>query len=86
MKDYGWVKYDPLDCVVVRVQYKEDGWTKICQWVKYDLEGSNPKATGTEGLIRAIYKTNLHTNPHPAPNYGDPCHFHNDTTHSRSST
>ena len=79
MKDYRWVKYDPLNCAAVRVSYNEEGRTKICQWVKYDLEGHNPKATGTEGLMRAIYETDLHANPCPASNYGDPCHFHDDT-------
>jgi hypothetical protein len=25
-------------------------------------------ATRTEGLMRAVYEVNLHTNPHPTPN------------------
>jgi hypothetical protein len=79
MRDYGWVKYDPLNHTAVQAPYEEDGWTKICHCVMYDLEGPNQKVTGTEGLIRAIYETDLHANPHPAPNYGDPHHFHNDT-------
>jgi hypothetical protein len=45
--------------------------------VKYDLEGPNLKATGTKGPMREIYETDLHANPHPAPNYGDSCDFHN---------
>ena len=28
--------------------------------------------------MRVIYKTDLHVNPCPAPNYSNPCHFHND--------
>jgi hypothetical protein len=75
MKDYGWVEYDPFDRAAVRVPYEENGQIKTCQWVKYDLQGPNPMATGTEGLMRAVYEVDLHANPRPAPNYTEPRHF-----------
>ena len=75
--NYRWIEYDPLDHTVVWVPYEEDGWIKICHWVKYDLKGPNPKVTGTKGLMRVIYETDLHANPCPTPNYGDPYHFCN---------
>jgi hypothetical protein len=78
MKDYGWVEYDPFDCTTVRVPYEENGRIKTCRWVKYDLQGPNPTATGTEGLMRAVYEVDLHTNPRPAPNYTEPHHFCDD--------
>jgi hypothetical protein len=78
MKDYGWVEYDPFDRAAVRVPYEEDGRIKTCRWVKYDLQGPNPTATGTEGLMRSVYEVDLHANPRPAPNYTEPRHFHND--------
>src|SRR5580693_8894543 len=78
MRDYGWVEYDPFDRAAVRVSYEEDGRIKTCRWVKYDLQGPNPTATGTEGLMRAVYEVDLHANPCPAPNYTEPRHFRND--------
>jgi hypothetical protein len=78
MKDYGWVEYDPFDCSAVRVPYEENGRIKTCRWVKYDLQGPNPMATGTEGLMRAVYEVDLHANPHPTPNYTEPRHFRDD--------
>jgi hypothetical protein len=78
MRDYGWVEYNPFDCAAVQVPYKEDGCIKTCKWVKYDLQGPNPTATGMEGLMRAVYEVDLHANPRPAPNYTEPCHFHDD--------
>jgi hypothetical protein len=78
MKDYGWVEYDPFDRTAIQVPYKEDGQIKTCQWVKYDLQGPNPMATGTEGLMRAVYEVDLHANPRPAPNYTEPRHFRDD--------
>jgi hypothetical protein len=79
MRDYGWVEYDPFDHAAVQVPYKEDGCIKTCKWVKYDLQGPNPMVTGTEGLMRAIYMVDLHTNPCPAPNYTELCHFRDNT-------
>jgi hypothetical protein len=78
MKDYGWVEYDPFDRSAVRVPYEENGQIKTCRWVKYDLQGLNPTATGTEGLMRAVYEVGLHANPRPAPNYTEPRHFRDD--------
>jgi hypothetical protein len=78
MKDYGWVEYDPFDRTAVRVPYEENGRIKTCRWVKYDLQGPNPTATGTEGLMRAVYEVDLHANPRPAPNYTEPRHFRDD--------
>jgi hypothetical protein len=78
MRDYRWVEYDPFDRSTVRVPYEEDGHIKTCKWVKYNLQGPNLTATGTEGLMRVIYEVDLHTNPCPAPNYLEPCHFCDD--------
>jgi hypothetical protein len=78
IKDYGWVEYDPFDRAAVWVPHEEDGRIKTCRWVKYDLQGPNPTATGTEGLMRAVYEVDLHANPRPAPNYTEPCHFRDD--------
>jgi hypothetical protein len=36
-------------------------------------------ATGTEGLIRAVYEVNLHANPRPASNYTELHHFCDNT-------
>jgi hypothetical protein len=76
MRDYGWVEYDPFDHAAVWVPFEEDGCIKMCKWVKYDLQGPNPTATGMEGLMRAVYEVDLHANPRPSPNYTEPCHFH----------
>jgi hypothetical protein len=78
MKDYGWVEYDLFDRAAVWVPYEEEGRIKTCKWVKYDLQGPNPTTTGTEGLMRVVYEVDLHANPHPTPNYTEPCHFHDD--------
>jgi hypothetical protein len=78
MKDYGWIEYDPFDRAAVQVPYEENGRIKTCRWVKYNLQGPNPMATGTEGLMRAVYKVDLHANPCPAPNYTEPRHFRDD--------
>jgi hypothetical protein len=78
MKDYGWVEYDPFDRAAVQVPYEEDGRIKTCRWVKYDLQGPNPTATGTEGLMRAVYEVDLHANLRAAPNYTEPRHFRDD--------
>jgi hypothetical protein len=78
MKDYGWVEYDPFDRAAVRVPYEEDGRIKTCRWVRYDLQGPNPTATGTEGLMKAVYEVDLHANPRAAPNYTEPRHFRDD--------
>jgi hypothetical protein len=77
IRDYGQVEYDPFNHSTVRVPYEEDGHIKTCRWVKYDLQGPNPMATGTEGLMR-VYEVNFHANPHPAPNYTELHHFCND--------
>jgi hypothetical protein len=78
MEDYGWVEYNLFDCTAVRVPYEENGHIKTCWWVKYNLQGPNPTATGTEGLMRAVYEVDLHANPRPAPNYTEPHHFRDD--------
>jgi hypothetical protein len=78
MRDYGWVEYDLFDHAAVRVPYEENGHIKTCWWVRYDLQGPNPTATGTEGLMRAVYEVDLHANPRPAPNYTEPRHFRDD--------
>jgi hypothetical protein len=78
MRDYGWVEYDLFDRAAVWVPYEEDGRIKTCKWVKYNLQGPNPTATGTEGLMRSVYEVDLHTNPRPAPDYTEPQHFHDD--------
>jgi hypothetical protein len=77
MRDYGQVEYDPFDCSTVWVPYEEDGHIKTCRWVKYNLQGPNPMATGTEGLMR-VYKVNFHANLRPAPSYTELHHFCND--------
>jgi hypothetical protein len=72
------MEYDPFNRAAVQVPYEEDGCIKTCRWVKYDLQGPNPTATGTEGLMRAVYEVDLHANPCPAPNYTEPRHFRDD--------
>jgi hypothetical protein len=79
MRDYGWVGYDLFDRAAVWVPYEEEGRIKTCKWVKYDLQGPNPTATGMEGLMQSVYEVDLHANPHPTPNYTEPRHFCDDT-------
>ena len=56
----------------------EDNTIDTCRWVRYELNRNNPRALGTQGMVRPVYKQELHTNPRPAPNFSEPCQFCND--------
>ena len=53
----------------------EDNTIDICKWVRYELNRNNPHALGTQGMVRPIYKQELHANPCLAPNFSKPCQF-----------
>jgi len=68
MTDLGWLEYDPMQRDSVRVAYQTDDDTiDTCRWVRYKLNRNNPRALGMQGMVRPIYKQELHTNPRPAP-------------------
>ena len=68
-----------MQCDSVWVAYQADDNTiDTCRWVRYKLNRNNPHALGTQGMVRPIYKQELHANPHPTPNFSEPCQFHDD--------
>jgi len=78
MRNLGWVKYDPMQCDSIRVAYQtNDDMIDTCRWVRYELNRSNPHALGTQGMVRPIYKQELHANPRPAPNFSELHQFRN---------
>jgi len=78
MRSLEWVEYDPMQCDSIRVAYQtNDNTIDTCRWVRYELNRNNPHALGTQGMIRPIYKQELHANPHPAPNFSEPHQFRN---------
>jgi len=79
MRNLGWLKYDPMQHDSVRVAYQTDDDTiDTCRWVQYELNRNNPRALGTQGMVRPIYEQELHTNPRPAPNFSEPRQFCDD--------
>src|SRR6267142_2559974 len=79
MRNLGWVEYDPMQRDSVRVTYQTDDDTiDTCRWVRYELNRTNPRALGTQGMVRPIYEQELHANPRPAPNFSEPCQFRDD--------
>ena len=80
MRNLGWVEYDAMKRDSIRVAYQTNNNTiDTCRWVRYELNRSNPHALGTQGMVRPIYKQELHANPRPAPNFSEPCQFCNNT-------
>jgi len=79
MRDLGWVEYNPMERSSVRVAYQaEDNVIDTCRWVRYELNRNNPHTLGTQGMVRPVYEQELHTNPHPAPNFSEPRQFRDD--------
>jgi len=73
MRNLGWLEYDPMQRDSVRVAYQADDDTiNTCRWVRYELNRNNPHALGMQGMVRPIYKQELHTNPCPTPNFSKP--------------
>jgi len=57
MRDLGWVEYDPLQYNLVQVAYQADDDTiDTCRWVRYEMNRNNPRALGTQGMVRPIYE------------------------------
>jgi len=76
MRNLGWLEYNPMQRDAVRVAYQTDDDTiDTCRWVRYELNRNNPRALGTQGMVRPIYEQELHANPRPAPNFSEPHQF-----------
>ena len=79
MKAFRWVEYQPLQCNTIQVAYRGENNIETCKWVRYDLEGPNPKVLGTQGIVWPVYEQELHANPRPAPNFSELCQFCDNT-------